>query len=538
MRLSSLLKYSPGPVRIRLFRDLVLLILFSAGLLVLVSLVLGGELRRELAWSRISQGIASVREEVAGLAAPLERQLYIARDWLRTGDLELGDQQGLNARFIPALAHLDQVSGLIIADQQGREYFLMRDGEQWLTRWREPGDSGQVTWRRWRAPGALGETWSETLKYDPRRRPWFEGAVAAAAEDRVSWSQPYVFFSRQVPGVTVSLGWSGAAGPVVVALDVELGRILEAVEALPLGDDGAAFLFRADGGVYVPPSRPVDGEVPSAEPGFFSATSSLGSPLALDAGHSWLEQGGVADAPIRFVSGSKTWWGGFAPLYRDRQSAWVGAAVPVAGLTELLRDRWPLLVGGLLAVLLAGGGVALLLVRKYSHQLKDLPSLHIDRADPAVDLQRLINAGESEHLELKSTMRTNLKTGKPGKEIELAWLKGVVAFLNTDGGILLLGVADDGNLVGLEADGFDNEDKCRLHFKNLLAQHLGPEYARFVRFDVHRVEQRQIGAVECERATQPAFLHNKGQESFYIRNGPSNIELSISRALKYLGDRF
>jgi len=535
MKLSSLLKYSPGPVRTRLFRDLILLVLFSAGLLVLVSFLLGTELRRELAWSRISQAIALVREEVAGLTAPLERQLYISRDWLRTGDLDLTDQDALNARFMPTLSHLDQVSGLVIADHDGWEYFLLRDGDQWRTRWREPGSSGEVTWWRWRAPGDLVDTWKATLDYQPRERPWFKGAVAAAPEDRVSWSQPYVFLSRQVPGVTASLAWGdAAAGTRVVALDVELSRILGTLEQLPLGGEGSAFLLRADGGVYVP----VGPEPSGRDTGFFSATTSLGSPLALDAAHSWLEQGGVADAPIRFASGSKTWWAGFAPLSRDRGSVWIGAAVPVAGPADLLRDRWPLLIGSLLAILAIGGGLALLLVRKYSHQLKDLPKLRIDRDDPAVDLGGLINAGESEHLELKSTMRTNLKTRKPGKEIELAWLKGVVAFLNTDGGIVLLGVADDGTVLGLETDAFANDDKCRLHFKNLVAQHLGPEYSRFVRFDLYELERRQVGVVECQRATQPAFLHNKGQESFYIRNGPSNIELPISRALKYLHDRF
>ena len=34
----------------------------------------------------------------------------------------------------------------------------------------------------------------------------------------------------------------------------------------------------------------------------------------------------------------------------------------------------------------------------------------------------------------------NLHTKKPGKEIEIAWLKGVTAFLNTDGGTLLIGM--------------------------------------------------------------------------------------------------
>ena len=56
------------------------------------------------------------------------------------------------------------------------------------------------------------------------------------------------------------------------------------------------------------------------------------------------------------------------------------------------------------------------------------------------------------------------------------------------GGILLLGVADDGTVLGLEPDGFENEDKCRLHFKNLLNQHIGLEYSKYLQFHVQAVE--------------------------------------------------
>ena len=72
----------------------------------------------------------------------------------------------------------------------------------------------------------------------------------------------------------------------------------------------------------------------------------------------------------------------------------------------------------------------------------------------------LIRYGESPNLEFKSTLRTNLKTGKAGKEIELAWLKSVVGFLNTDGGVLLIGVNDGGEVVSIAADQFENDDKC------------------------------------------------------------------------------
>jgi hypothetical protein len=63
---------------------------------------------------------------------------------------------------------------------------------------------------------------------------------------------------------------------------------------------------------------------------------------------------------------------------------------------------------------------------------------------------------------------------------DLAWLKAVVGFMNSDGGILLIGVSDDGEILGLDADNFANEDKCRLHFKNLINTYIGVEFTRFI----------------------------------------------------------
>jgi hypothetical protein len=538
MKLFTLLRYSPGAIRFRLLRDLLSVLVLTVAALVLAIYLLGAEMRRELAWSRITQAQTLVREEMRRLVEPLERQLNIARDWIRSGELALTDPAELNLRFIPTLAHLEQVSGLAIAGDDGAEYFLLRGDGEWLTRLRPPGASGQVQWSRWSAAGERLAGWDEDSGYDPRERPWYQGAIAGMAEQRISWSQPYLFHSRQVPGITASLAWPGETGVRVLALDLELSRVVQAMEQLPIAAGEEAFLFRDDGGVFLPPGLADSDDEQRQQASFVAATARLGSPLAFDGVHAWLGRGKPAAEAVAFDSGGRRWWGGFTPLHAGAESTWIGVAVPAQSLWGVLRHHWIAFSASLLGLLLLGGVMALLLVRKYSRQLKDLPKLSIDPRDAESDLYQLLHAGENAHLEFKSTMRRNLKSGKHGKEIELAWLKGVAAFLNTDGGILLLGVADDAEVLGLGPDEFDNEDKCRLHFKNLFNQHIGPEYSRFVRFELFELEGRQIAAVECERASEPAFLHDRNTEAFYIRSGPSNIELSVSRALKYLRGRF
>jgi hypothetical protein len=94
-------------------------------------------------------------------------------------------------------------------------------------------------------------------------------------------------------------------------------------------------------------------------------------------------------------------------------------------------------------------------------------------SDEERDLAALICQGEGDKLEFKSTVRHNLHTGKMGKEIELAWLKSVVGFCNADGGIILIGVNDEGKATGLGPDRFPNDDKALLHVQNLIKQHVG-----------------------------------------------------------------
>jgi len=178
------------------------------------------------------------------------------------------------------------------------------------------------------------------------------------------------------------------------------------------------------------------------------------------------------------------------------------------------------------------------LVKKYAHQLKDVPQTSIANNDFINEVYHLLREGESSTLEFKSTMRKNLKSGKNGKEIEIAWLKGLVGFMNTNGGILLIGVDDDANILGIEADEFDNEDKILLHFKNLISQHIGLEFSQYLHLIINQIEGKTILVIESERASRPVFLYHKNEEDFYIRSGPASVKLSISKVIRYIQNRY
>lgn len=159
------------------------------------------------------------------------------------------------------------------------------------------------------------------------------------------------------------------------------------------------------------------------------------------------------------------------------------------------------------------------------------------RDAPADRIRSMISSGEGNRIEFKSTLRWNLETDRSEKVIEKAWLKTVAAFLNSEGGVLLVGVEDSGDILGIEADNFDNEDKYLLHVNNRLQQHIGLEHAGFIRYQLVPVNDQKVLLVECQPSPSPVFLKFGKEEEFYIRVGPGSRRLSTSEVVAYVTKR-
>jgi len=153
-------------------------------------------------------------------------------------------------------------------------------------------------------------------------------------------------------------------------------------------------------------------------------------------------------------------------------------------------------------------------------------------------IMREIEKGESEHVEFKSTLRTNLMTGEKDPRMERAVMKTLVAFLNSDGGTLLIGVSDDGSINGIDEDSFDNRDKLSLHFTNLVAKHIGNDHLPFISFTLNEMGGKAIMRVVCRRCDTPVFLIDGKEEHFYVRSGPSSIDIGGTDLLNYVETRF
>ena len=157
--------------------------------------------------------------------------------------------------------------------------------------------------------------------------------------------------------------------------------------------------------------------------------------------------------------------------------------------------------------------------------------------------EALIKQGESKTLEFKSTLRWNLKEDRKDKRVTHAALKTIAAFLNTEGGDLLIGVADDGSVVGIERDRLDNDDKFMLHLVQVVRNALGDRAGVCVDPKTQELDGGTVCVVSCQRSPEPVFLRWKGMEGskdgdFFVRSGPGTVKLEPESAGKYVETRF
>jgi len=169
---------------------------------------------------------------------------------------------------------------------------------------------------------------------------------------------------------------------------------------------------------------------------------------------------------------------------------------------------------------------------------KKNPRLFVERTDSPEEILKLIKEGENERIEFKSTLRTNIHTNEHDRKIEHSVLKTIVAFLNSEGGTLLIGVSNEGGIMGIERDRFQNNDRFTLHFMNLIKEHIGSEYIPYLSFELILIEEKTILKVDCTCSRKPVYLRMGKDEEFYVRAGPATVQLNGRRLVDYVDRKF
>lgn len=99
--------------------------------------------------------------------------------------------------------------------------------------------------------------------------------------------------------------------------------------------------------------------------------------------------------------------------------------------------------------------------------------------------------------------------------------KEVIAFANTDGGVIYIGIDNDGNIVGI-----DNVDENYTRITNGIRDAIMPDVTMFVKYTIQ--ENRVVRITVGEGSYKPYYLKSKGLKpsGVFVRQGTSSFSAS------------
>ncbi len=518
-----------------LFRFLLSLILLTTAAIVVLIVFWEKEWQSDIARQYIERSTEKAIHALNTVQKPIERSLIIGRKWGETGLFNMQDPASIYLRFLPVLEELPQSAGMILVNTADEEYFLMPDSGFWLVRyWKTGYPRNKVTWLKLDSARHILRTWQEKRKFLPSSRPWFSRTLQAIDSTSGLWYGPYLFASKQKIGLTRSIAWEDkkSAQKYILAFDILLDKLMKEISSAKMTAHTVNFLFTKEGFVLLSPDSAGEKALRALR------LEECSNPIIRHAVQKWLQDSSVSVQPVKFTLNNDVYWAGFRSISKPANKTYIASILPQNDFQSDVDNRFLRVALFVLLVILISSLVGYGLLVKLGHSKDKSVSWKIDNDNPQQSIREKIKQGEGRFVEFKSTMRMNLKAGKPGKEIELAWLKTVAAFLNSEGGILFIGVDDDGNIFGLDADGFENEDRCRLHFKNVFNQHIGMEFSSFVDMEIYSIDGKDIACVQCKPSSDPVFVKTRNDEEiFYIRSGPSTVKLPPSKIIEYIKQR-
>lgn len=154
----------------------------------------------------------------------------------------------------------------------------------------------------------------------------------------------------------------------------------------------------------------------------------------------------------------------------------------------------------------------------------------------------LIAAGESQTTEFKSSGRWNVHTNKYDPKLGQILVKAVCGFLNAEGGVLFIGVDDDGQVLGIEDDFStlgtkQNTDGYELFLRQLLDDNLSAPTASTVRIRFPEVAGKAVCQVTVAASGRPVLAKPaKGgadASEFWVRVGNATKQLHGDDLMKY-----
>jgi hypothetical protein len=364
-------------------------------------------------------------------------------------------------------------------------------------------------------------------------------------DDEIWWPGLYQSNLLKEPVITAAVDWFSEVDSTVFICSIEmpLRILIRQLQAFNKYRERIIFFVTGSGQLIEIPAVPPETLQTLAERFLTGSIDSPQDSILLVYLNNWNQLGGNKNMSYHHRLPDGDWWLHIRPFHSFEGIRALGLAASEESLKlGLLARNYPIIIVTLLAL------VSILMYVAAARSRKKKSKDDANNSGMK-DWQKLIKRGEHQHLEFKSALRWDQHQQKVNPKLEDVIIKSIAAFSNGQGGTLLIGVRDNGDIAGLEGDfnslKKNDSDYFEIHLRNLLKQHFGiPFITQNLDMEFPVIGGKEICAIQIAEGSEPAYItttdkHGNKTERFYVRSGNSSQEIqSLKEIHEYISRRF
>ena len=229
------------------FRSISIVILFVAGGLLAYLIFNFNRTEENLADSLIDKSMQKIVSELDNFFSEVTEDVKMASRHASLGQLDNTNPQAINSYFAPILLNANQVKHIALANTNGYEYAVYKEGNSWINDEIRIEEWGNKLARSSWVFDSITHKWINGNKIitdgiDPRNSEWFSGSLNN--NGNVFWSDVYLYTKKET-GITASIEWEKYNSPYrhVIGFGIVLENISEFTQQLETSKNGKAFII-------------------------------------------------------------------------------------------------------------------------------------------------------------------------------------------------------------------------------------------------------------------------------------------------------
>ncbi len=479
-------------------------------------------------------------KEISNYLNPVSKQLAHIKTDRINNSFNYKDENGLNNYFIPILSNTPKISSVKYFDKDGRQYLIYKDKKTFVSAFRiEKTFNNEIVWKRWENTTTKVGQWKEVVERDPVRMNWIKYFKKDARTDSIFWFNLRGLSDFSIGEIdAVTFGKSGNTNKIFgLAVGIKSDELISSIPEIRLYSNPKIFLLNHNNHILpiIANNSSASREVDRA-----FTRENIKDSVIISFLDSWNALGSDSISFTLNIHDEK-WWAQVDPINLHLSKLQLGVIITEQDLIFANLFNTYLIIGFLFAILIL---ITIIFIRK-KKQAKVISTNRLS----VEELQKLLNEGESERFELKSSLRWDYREGKVNKKLEEVIVKSISAFNNAEGGYLVIGIDDDNNILGLQNDYStlkkQNADYFELHLRNLINSTFTVRYAaRKLIISFLTIDEKDVCIIKIAKGEYPLFLKTTDKngnkiEKFYIRSGNSSQQITtLTEINNYIGARF